>query len=84
MLQGCTEEPRVSYELVMTLKEMEVTCQDLQQKKVGQIFWIKPVMDGWGLLLISKGNEENIYELSLISHGHEKVYEARKIECSQP
>ncbi len=68
----------------MTLKEMEVTCTDLQKDKMGEMFWVKPVLDGWGLLLISRRNEKNNYDLSVISHGHETVYEARTIECAQP
>ena len=80
-LGGCKEEHRVSYELVMSLKEMKVTCADLKEEKIGKQFWVKSVLDGWGILVISKGNEAHQYNLSLISHGHERAIETRIIQC---
>ncbi len=80
-LGACTEENMVSHELVMSLQEMEVTCTDIKKEKIGKLFWVKPVMDGWGILVISKSNEENQYQLSLISHGHERVLETRILQC---
>ena len=78
---ACSDGSGVSSELVFTLKEMKVKCSDLEQARQGKLFWAKPALDGWGIILISKANEKDKYDLSLISHGHEHVMESRVITC---
>ena len=71
----------VSYELIATLEKTEVTCEFLQNSKYSKGYWVRPELDGWGLLVVTKNNQPNTYALALMAHGHERALETREIEC---
>jgi hypothetical protein len=73
----------VSYELVATLKKTEVTCEFLKSSKYSKGYWVRPELDGWGLLVVTKNNQPNSYTLTLMAHGHERALEIREIECEK-
>ncbi len=81
-LSSCADTHEgVSYELVATLEKTEVTCEFLKNSKYSKGYWVRPELDGWGLLVITKNNQPNSYTLALMAHGHERALETRTIEC---
>lgn len=84
VLGACVEgHVETSFSLQSALSDMNVTCDDLKQPRTGKLFWVKSVLDGTGILLVSKSNRQNEYDLSLTSHNHERAMETRIIECEK-
>ncbi len=83
-LSSCTDNHEgVSYELVAMLEKTEVTCEFLKSSKYSKGYWVRPELDGWGLLVVTKNNQPNSYTLALMAHGHERALETREIECEK-
>lgn len=58
-LVSCNEDHReTSFSLQAELNDMSVTCEDLNKPKTGKLFWVKPVLDGTGILLITQTNKQ--------------------------
>lgn len=83
-LSSCVDSHEgVSYELVATLEKTEVTCEFLNNSKYSKGYWVRPELDGWGLLVVTKNNRPNSYTLALMAHGHERALETREIICEK-
>jgi len=81
-ISACVEEhSEVSYSLVNHLRETKLDCAELRTWDFTDGFLVKEDLDGWGVLIISRANEPDMYDLSLVSHGHERAFETRKIVC---
>ena len=82
LLSSCSEDHgETSFSLQSELKGTEITCDQLSSWDFTQGFLTKSELDGWGVLIISSNNKPNMYDLSLISHGHERAFETRRILC---
>jgi hypothetical protein len=42
---------------------------------------VKKELDGWGVLIISQSDKPNYYDLSLVSHMHERAFLTRNMVC---
>jgi len=84
LLTACSgqhdDSPSASLELA--LEGLTVTCQDLQNDRFSRGYWLRSVLDGWGLLIITENHSADSYTLSLMAHGQERAMETRIIECS--
>ena len=81
-ISACAEEHSdVSYSLISHLRATKLDCDELRNWDFTNGFLVKKDMDGWGVLIISRANEPDMYDLSLVSHGHERAFETRKIVC---
>lgn len=82
VLAACADDHEgASFSLKSALSSMEVSCDDLEQPKMGKLFWVKSVLDGTGILIISRSNAANEYLLSLTAHHQERALETRTFEC---
>ena len=84
VLVSCSKtDDEVSFELGSYLKSIDVTCDFLKNEKYSKSYWVRSELDGNGLLVITKNNNANFYDLSLSAHGHERALETRKIQCEK-
>ncbi len=82
LITACAEEHvGVSNSLLNHLRSTELDCGELKNWDFTKGFLVREDLDGWGVLIISRANEPDMYDLSLISHGHERAFETRKIIC---
>jgi len=75
--------PEASQSLKNYLEDTKVDCVDIINWDFSKGFLVKSEIGGWGALIISKGNEDDLYDLSLVSHGHERAFEERIIKCDK-
>lgn len=84
VLSACVDEHGGSDQsLEMYLEGIELSCDELRAWDFTKGFLVKRELDGWGVLIISRNNEPNRYDLSLVSHMHERVFESRVIQCEK-
>jgi hypothetical protein len=82
LLSSCAEDQgETSFSLQSSLEGMEITCDELSSWDFTQGFLTKSELGGWGVLIISRNNKPNTFDLSLVSHGHERAFENRRILC---
>ncbi len=73
----------VSHSLKAQLASTDVSCEFLADNKYSTGYWVRSELDGWGLLVVTKDNEPNMYAIALMAHGHERAIETREIECEE-
>ena len=84
LLSACVDEHTGSDpSLEMYLEGIELSCDELRAWDFTKGFLVKRELDGWGVLIISRNNEPNRYDLSLVAHMHERVFESRVIQCEK-
>lgn len=83
ILVSCTEihNGEASASLEMYLEGLDVECSELIDWDFSTGFLVKKEMGGWAVLIISQSGRSNYYDLSLVSHGHERVFMTRKMVC---
>ncbi len=65
------------------LEGIELSCDELLSWDFTKGFLVKKELDGWGVLIISRNNKPKKYDLSLVSHMHERIFETRVVECQK-
>ncbi len=73
---------KVSWEVQAMANDAYIYCDDMIKPKLNKLFWIDSVLDGLGVRLISKDNEENQYTVSFITPGHEHAIRTKKLNCN--
>jgi hypothetical protein len=82
-LASCTEvnDEETSASLEMYLENLDLECTELTNWDFSSGFLVKKELDGWGVLIISQSDKPNYYDLSLVSHMHERAFLTRNIVC---